>query len=551
MALSLPPQGRDKLKNLLICISLGNFCFLRRWYDLEHLQQRAVDYYRVRPADPSLLIATLIAALILALMFWLAWIWLQRNPTSGRVKFAQSVFLLILIFPLESVRRYWNMQTISPDLASNISLLSVESVLAFGVGMVLLGNPRMVGAAKRATLLLTLLLPSLVIDFTWTRLGAEAASAYQPKPPAPMLAPRPGPPRRLIWIIFDEFDQRLAFNVRPQSLQMPQIDRLRAESLFANRATQTAAWTTLAVPCLVSGRIFSRADLIDADELEIYEDSQGPLDWARQPNVFTGARQLGVNSELVGWHHPYCRVFGDTLVRCLDVPSGHPTAALLRETQAAEEGVLRTVPFLFRIQFENLRDMFRSMKEPGSDSLRDVYVQQRQQRQYLQIRDRAYAGAVDKQIDFLFVHFPVPHLFAIYDRRRQDYKLSSSIDYLDNLALVDRTVGEFRQALEHAGLWDETSLLITSDHGLRPDLWRGRLGWTDQLEKLTAGGLSPNVPFVLKLAGQREGVVYDRSFSNVVSADLSLAVLSGQVSTAKQAAAWLDEHSRTDEKTVR
>ena len=104
-----------------------------------------------------------------------------------------------------------------------------------------------------------------------------------------------------------------------------------------------------------------------------------------------------------------------------------------------------------------------------------------------------------------------------------------------------------RRALERAGLWDSTSVLIISDHGLRPDLWRGRMGWTPELERLTAGGQSESVPFILKLAGQAHGVVYARPFSSVVSSDLVLAMLCGDVSTPEDVASWLDSRQSASE----
>ena len=552
MALSLSAAARDKLKNLLICFSLGNLLFLRRWYDLEHLQARSVDYYRTGQPDLTLLLATLIGAVLFTAVLWLAWLWVERSNSARGRRLAQCVFLLLLIFPLESVRRYWNAQVGHFDSGSNVALLAIEIILAAGLVLALFGNLRVVTAARRMTLLLTFLFPSLMIDLALARAGAEPVSAYRPKPPLPMLPPRPGPRQRLIWLLFDEFDQRLAFDQRQPSLELPELDRLRAESLVANHDTQTAAWTILALPTLLSGRLFSRAELIDADTLEVFpEGSRQGFSWRGQPNVFQRARELGVNAELVGWHHPYCRVFGDSLVRCLDLPSGHPTAALLRETHAAEDGALNTVAFLFRLQWENLADMFRPANKAVSENLKDAYVQRRQQQQYFRIRGRAYAEAADQQIDFLFVHFPTPHLFAIYDRQMRDFALSSSIDYFDNLALVDRTVGEMRRTLEQAGLWESTSLLVTSDHGLRPELWRGRYNWTPELERLTANRPSETVPFIMKLAGHGEGAVYDKPFSNVVAGDLCLAVLSGEVSTPEEAAAWLANHSPVNTTSVR
>ena len=146
----------------------------------------------------------------------------------------------------------------------------------------------------------------------------------------------------------------------------------------------------------------------------------------------------------------------------------------------------------------------------------------------------------DPRIGFVMLHFPAPHMYAIYNRWRQDFALDSTIDYLDNLALVDRTVGELRAKLEAAGLWDRTSILITADHGFRPDLWRGRYGWTQNMERISERGASQLVPFILKLGGKRDHIIVDRPFSNIVSSDLAMAVVDGHVSSAGQAADWLE-----------
>ena len=498
-----------------------------------------MDYYRTAPSNPSLLIATLLGALVLSLLFWLAWLWVEWRPSPAKLKLAYCGFLLVLIYPMESVREYWN--TENYDLATNLVLVSIEALLGVGVVLVFAGNTRIVRAARRITLMLTLLIPSLVIDFTWSRLNAEPEAAYLPKTPQPALALHGA--RRVVWVLFDEFDERLAFDLRQPKVDLPELNRLRSESFVATQAAQTAGWTMLAVPSLLSGRIYTRAELVDAATLEVYpEGSTIGSSWGSEPNIFRRARDAGFNSALIGWHHPYCRVLGDSLVQCVDVPSGTPTPALLRETSAAKEGALRSVGSLLRLQVSNLTDMFR----PGEstwETAADKYVQKLQQGQYFQIRDLTYGAATDPKINLLFAHFPIPHPFGIYDSRRHDYTLSDSLSYADNLALVDRTVGELRRTLEKAGMWDSTTVVITSDHGLRPDLWRGRSGWNEELERLTGGKQSPLVPFIVKLAEDPRGVVYDQPFSSVIEGDLILAVLQGQVTTTAGIAAWLDQHA--------
>ena len=545
MALSLSPAAREKLKDILVCFSLGNLCFVRRWYDLEVLEETGLDYLRPGQANPALLISTLIAGLILGAAFWIGWQW-ARQRGGVWIKIAHGSFLLVLVFPLESVRRYWNAQAGHADLASNLALLSMETVLFAGLVLAMRGNPRVVRPARHAALLLTCMFPGLMIDFFASHLNSEPASAFEPKSPAAVLPVRAGA-SRVIWIVFDEIDQRIAFNERPVSLELPELDRLRGESLEARRATQTADRTLLAMPILIFGRSYRQSEIRGASRLDVFPaDSSERLNWADERNVFSRSHEMGVNSAIVGWYHPYCRLFGDQLMSCF-ATSSHTGRALLREQNASERGVVRMAGLLYRLQFENLKDMYRFDGVSGSENLKDAYVQSQQQQEYFQIRDHAYADAVDARVGFMLLHFPTPHMYAIYNRWRRDFTLDPTIDYLDNLALVDRTVGELRAKLEAAGMWDQTTLLITADHGFRPNLWQGRYGWTQNMERISERGPSGIVPFILKLAGKREHVVVERTFSNIVSSDLALQVLDGQISTAAQAADWIERRAADSE----
>jgi hypothetical protein len=547
MSLSLSPAARENLTELLICFSLGNLCFLRRWYDLEHLQSRSVDYFRSGPPDQTLLYSTLLCSALLTMVFWLLWMWAKRSGSRRLLTLARCGFLLILMFPLESIRRYWNIEIGHVDWGSSAALLTIELLLAIGLGMALTGNLRILRAARNVALAMVFLLPALLVDFFWSSGEAESVSAFQPKPSLPLLHARAssasGPAPRLIWLLFDELDQRLAFNQRQPSVALPELDRLRTESFAATHAFQTGGYTMVAIPSLLSGRIYSNADMADADTLMVKpEGSEREFDWRDEPSVFRRARELGVNAAVVGWHHPYCRVLGDSLVRCFDEPSD-PSPALLRETDAAEDGLLNTMGKQLGRLAVNLYDIFRPDADSVAEKLKDASLQRHQQQQYFTIRDHAYQDAIDQQIDFLYVHFPTPHLFAIYDRQRQDFGLSSKTTYFDNLSLVDRTVGELRHKLEEAGLWDSTSILITSDHGLRRELWHGHLNWTPEFDSLLANGPSPLVPFILKLGGSHEGAVYDQSFSSVVEGDMALAVIKREITTPQQASEWLVRHN--------
>lgn len=546
MSLSIAParliRARQAATKALIALSLGNLFFVRRWYDVMRLESRSVDYYRTGHEDPTLLLATAASALLAGLVLWLLWRWAERQSPVVQ-SLAKSIFLAFLIFPVETIRRYWNTEYNHVDLVSNAALILVEGFLLAGVVLLWRGNLRILRAARRTALVATLFLPGLIFDLCLNYAAAPPNTTFAPQASLPMLPSDPHKPR-VVWMVFDELDQRMAFETRPANLQLPELDRLRSESLVADHAQETANWTVLALPSLIAGRVFDHASLIDASTLKVTpENSQQKLVWGEQPNVFQAARAQGVNAELVGWHHPYCRMIGGELVRCFDQPNGHPTAALLRETHATEQGVWKTVAFLYRLQVESLKDLFRSDITTAAENLKTDYLQHRQQRQYLAIRDHAYESAVDPRIGLLFVHFPAPHLYPVYNRRKQSFTLDGTEDYFDNLALVDRTVGEMRRTLERAGLLDQTTLIVTSDHGFRPDAWRNRYSWTSELAKLTADGGSTTVPLIVRLPKPGGAAKYEKPTTNLFTGELSLAILRGQVATAEQAARWIEQRS--------
>jgi len=547
---------RLKIRDLLICLSVSNLLFLRRWYDIEQSQSPAMNYFRTGPANNVQFWATLIVIGITAAVFWVVGLLVRRYPTGVLATLVRAGFLIVLMVPLETVREFWNYRERHTDLGSSLSLLAIEALLVVGVIQTIRNNLRILRVAERVAVYMVVALPVFAGNYWLFRTETEPLSAWSPRTTLPMLDPKTTagnkPPRRLIWLLFDEFDQRLAFDDRQPGVNLPELDRLRGESMVATHAGQTAAWTMVAVPSLLSGQVFTHSEPANADSLMVMPSGSSVMvDWRDEPSVFRKARELRLNAGIVGWHHPYCRVLGDSVTRCFEVMSGSGGDSLAHDLQASDLGLWRAVGLSFRIRWETFVDIFRPSGTERAEHLNEPFLQQRQQQQFFQIRDRAFEDARDPRLGLLFVHFPTPHLFAIYDAKRKDFTLSNKTTYFDNLALVDRTVGEFRQQLEQAGLWESTSILISSDHGLRQALWKGTMNWTPEFERLMAQGSSPTVPFILKVAGERNAAVFDQPFSAVVTGDLALAVLSGEVTTPAQGAAWLARHSETKNLTSR
>ena len=542
MPIPFTTAAKRNLKDLAICLALGNLWFLRRWYDLEKTHTQAMNYFREGPADQTLLLSTLIASTLLGVGFWLLWMGVRRWGGDALHTVARCGFLAVLILGIDSLRRYQHYAGF-PAIWQK-PLYGLEIVLVVGIALVLMGNYSILRTARAITYISIFLLPAMLMDFVWFHSGIEPATSFRSRPTLPLLKPSLALSQstpRLIWIIFDEFDQHIAFDARPKSVEMPELDRLRTESVVSDQAMATAIWTDEATPSLVIGRIMDSK--IEGANRVLVRAADSPI-WADlrdQPNVFQRARSAGVNAAVAGWHFPYCRVFGDQTARCLAAAGGAPDT-LRPEQYAAELGIRRNVGFLFQLGWYSIMDAFYPSTFAREQAVFASFEQQRQLEQFNSIRRQALADAVDRRIGLLYLHFPIPHPYAIYDRQRRDFSLSGTTSYLDNLALVDRFIGELRVTLEHANLWDSTSLLISGDHGLRSWLWQKRYNWTPEMDQLGIKGPSATVPFILKLAGRSEGAICSQSFSSVISGDLALAVLTGRVSTKDEALTWLGRH---------
>src|SRR5205814_9818009 len=61
-----------------------------------------------------------------------------------------------------------------------------------------------------------------------------------------------GPPRRILWLVFDEMDQRMLFDARPDGIKFPESDRFRSEALYSDSAYPPAGETLLSMPSLTT-----------------------------------------------------------------------------------------------------------------------------------------------------------------------------------------------------------------------------------------------------------------------------------------------------------
>lgn len=518
-----------RIRDMVLALSLANLLFYQIWSEL--LPGCYGHYFLKTPPVLNVYLAMMGVVLLTAFLLWLGILFFRRATQPFFRVLGKGLFLAVGLLAFNAVRshilRYspWDQVL----LYSKVDNFLIRPAL--GVGALLLLTRWRGLVFRMMTGALLVLAPFAAVTFAqaaWVSVKIQTGipfADFSDQPSAPPLPGKPGSPR-VIWLLFDGLSQRLAFDERPQDVEMPHLDRLQQQAIHASSAYPPGANTLESIPSLLMGAGVSYVRAVRANALRIQFDNTGEKGWwSEQPNVFTRARERGFNTALVGNYHPYGRVIGHSLTRCFwlagrwdSLGMADPEAPVLKAvsrilaTQANR--MLASLPGLWRF------GLVRPLEAPGSADLSEDIPHSIEN--YQRILKEAKAVVSDPAFQLVFIHWTVPHHPYIYDRQRDDFSQKGETHYEDNLELADRTLGEIRALLESSGQWDTAAILLTSDHAIHPHYDR--------------------IPFLLKLPGQTKGVLYERKrWSTLTVSNLLLAVLSREITDPQQVISWLDQ----------
>jgi sulfatase-like protein len=524
------------IKDVITALSLSNLCFFAAWRSAlsspDPNGYHLTEYSMLRNS-----VGLMLDVLLLATLFWAAYALARRSGQERLLALARWVFFFVAFTALDGVRRQFYGPLTAPAF---IAVVGKTAFIAILVGVFFLiiytfarYSRRVISVAQAVVLILS---PFTLMTFSqavWPLVKSRPANAAAKNRTAVDAGKNIRPATRVLWLIFDELDNQAAFTARPSSVELPELDHLRDESIVATNAYPPARWTILSIPALVTGRLVADAQPSSYNELTLkFDGESGPVGWSAQPNVFSRAREIGAASAVVGWYHPYCRVIGGDLSRCsfnvvandMDTRGQRVSRSMLehfRMVGAAAQVIRHVLP--------------KSMK--SENGLEVAYVESMKR-----MAQESVAAATDGALSLVMIHFPAPHWPCLYDRRKDDFNIDGGCNYFDNLELVDRTFGDLRHSMERAGLWDDTVVLVSSDHWWRTEIWPKNQSWTKEEQAVMSKDADYRVPFMLKLKRQKANVNYQTAFNTVLSQDLILALLRGELSAPPDVTAWLDRH---------
>jgi hypothetical protein len=470
---------RRRTLDALACLALAALCFSQA--SSETLLRMGWDFYSRTPLGPPTLQALFLNIVALAAAGYLGVLVIRRTQRAAWRRPAAVAAATALLVSLNYARITYETLGRWTDVGRSGLLALV--VLALVASLVwprpALQAIRCVALAASPLAVITLMLAA------WMFFETAAGPVWRRVAPRPLERAAPSL-RRVVWLVFDELDQRLAFEARPAGLQLPELDRLRRESLYTDAARPPAGVTEVSMPALITGRPVVAVAPTSPNDLELTVARDKTARWSAAPNVFSRARTLGYDTALIGWRLPYPRVLGESL-----------GMADFRASVADEQARGTTLG-------EALRNQWGSLV-PARHA-RALHARRTGELGHLALRT-----ATDGRFGLVLIHLPLP---------------DSPGGYRDDLVAIDGLIGDLRRGLERARL-DEGTWLILS--GAR---------WWHQA-KDADGGVDHRVPFLIRPPGGGRAVHVDAPFTTLVTHDLVVATLRGSIRDTDAAAAWL------------
>ncbi len=343
------------------------------------------------------------------------------------------------------------------------------------------------------------------------------------------------PGSRVVVLLFDGLDRKLAFENRPSHISLPHLDRLANASVNAHQAVSPTHKTMHSVPSMLTGLPLVGASPQANDELALELANGTTTSLAEEPTLFDATRQLGGSNAIAGYYHPYCRIVDGEICIWEAFKMASPDKSIPRMVVHAGATALDGLPTTLSQHLIPPERLTRALDTHGASMHADSY--RRLTTQALRMVD-------NPAHDLVYVHLNIPHRPAIYDARSERIDDSAENTYLDNLALADRTVQEIRSELVTSGRWNQTALVFLSDHGSRSEPTRWGLPADAGGDDGTAFA-TRQVPFLVKPPSHGELPSIDRPIDARVLYDLVPALLAGEIASGEEIATFIEEQAPT------
>ncbi len=389
--------------------------------------------------------------------------------------------------------------------------------------------PRIAQPAVRAV---CLVVAAFALSAVWIipqLLYVAAARKPDYKSPLPQLssAAHDRSNQRIIWILFDELSFQETFDHPAPGIQLPNFRRLRARSDSFSNLKPVGFSTDRIISSLLLGRRIDQIRSTMNGQLWYRDESSSRwLAYDSKATLFGLAQQMGWNTGVDGWYNPYCRVLAPVLNVCSWEPKTPPIE--LNGT-SEDKSVLANAIALPMAFFTVQADHRTAEGEAQIEAYRNILA-------------HTQALIEDNQVQFVFLHLPVPHPPGIYDRQR--HVLRPGGTYLDNLVLADDTLGALLQEIDATQSASRTTVIVSSDHSWRIPIWRNADFWSTEEERASGGRFDDRPVLLIHFPGQNSGNDVDSALPEMLEHEIVAGMLRGKINNSADLTAFLAQQGR-------
>lgn len=348
----------------------------------------------------------------------------------------------------------------------------------------------------------------------------EPFANLEVKSAAPVTAKSGDQGRQFVVMIFDQADQGFIFDDRDPTVLLPNLDRLRAKSIYSPDMKSSGTSTFFSVPAITLGfKGDVQKTTPDSPTVEL-PDGQTVL-WSDAPTAFSDAEAAGSDVILMVQDYnvgSFCRVFAKLTTKCWQSMKwrNYPIEfwpTVIHSTNLILKRFIYSMPLVRLVASKYFLDIGGYGAFPTEHYSNTLFTMQ-----------DAVVKVFNEPLSrdrLLYVHWNVPHQPFIYDRHENKMiePVSGSVEsYKSNLELMDLVVGRMLDAIEASPNAKRTTLLVTADHGTLPP---------------SSDERTVNIPFILLTPDQPEPIEITGKFSSTRIRALINQWLDGTVESAE------------------
>jgi hypothetical protein len=318
------------------------------------------------------------------------------------------------------------------------------------------------------TSLYTVVKASTVVEDTAPKETLAAPHDYKP----PLL-----PDGSIYLIIFDEMSYEYLYENGEVKKAFPNFRAFSSVADNYHDATAPGPDTMTSLPALLNAEEGLKTKVLGS-RLYVVEKGRKPTELVPSPeNILSMARAQGYGTALYGWYHDYCNIFKNLLDACKSYS--------IYNYAASAKGFSPLNPF-----FTNF-NLWPYVYPAGYiKNLTSVPFQRNNANDML---DRSLKTLEVDEPYFYFIHFGVPHVPFVFDgsgyNPPADPFNPSDKNYINQLTYVDRMFGRFMAKMKDVNKFDNSTVVVMSDHNFRDKAPRDE--WKE-------------IPVIVKNKGQME-----------------------------------------------